>query len=63
MFRLMSWTRLTAAAVVLVVLPLAHVVPAVVTLAVIAAVLVVLNTVELLRVERIGWRAMLARRA
>lgn len=62
MFRLVSWTRLTAAAVVLVLLPIAPYVPALAALAGLAAVLVVLNTIELMRVEHIGWRAMLSRR-
>jgi low temperature requirement protein LtrA len=62
MFRLVSTTRLGAAAAVLAVLPLARYVPALATLVVIAVVLAVLNTVELLRVERIGWRALLERR-
>jgi low temperature requirement protein LtrA len=63
MFRLVSWTRLTAAAVVLALLPVAPYVPALASLFGLAVVLAVLNTVELLRVERIGWRALLSRRA
>jgi low temperature requirement protein LtrA len=62
MFRLVSTTRLTAAAAVLVLLPLAPHAPALVTLILLAAVLVVLNAVELIRVEQIGWRARLRRR-
>jgi low temperature requirement protein LtrA len=62
MFRLVSWTRLTTAAVVLVLLPLAPLVPALVALAAIAVVLAVLNAIELAIVERIGWRAKLSRR-
>jgi low temperature requirement protein LtrA len=57
MFRLVSSTRLTAAAGVLVLLPAAIVAPALVSLSVLAVLLIVLNTVELARVERIGWRA------
>jgi low temperature requirement protein LtrA len=57
MFRLMSWTRLTAAAAVLVLLPIAPHVPALATLFGLALILIVLNTVELMRVEQIGWRA------
>jgi low temperature requirement protein LtrA len=63
MFRLVSWTRLTAAAAVLLLLPVARYVPALAALLGIAVVLVVLNVVELMRVERIGWRALLSRRA
>lgn len=63
MFRLVSWTRLTAAAVVLVVvLPLTAYVTALGSLCLLAAVLIGLNVVEYARVERIGWRAMLAAR-
>jgi low temperature requirement protein LtrA len=62
MFRLVSWTRLTAAGVVLLVLPLARVVPALATLVVLAVALAVLNTVELMRVEHLGWRTLLQRR-
>jgi low temperature requirement protein LtrA len=63
MFRLVSWTRLTAAAAVLLTLPIARHVPALATLGLLALVLIVLNTVELMRVERIGWQALLARRS
>jgi low temperature requirement protein LtrA len=63
MFRLVSWTRLTAAAAVVAVLPIARYVPALVTLTALAAILIALNTVELIRVEQIGFRALLARRA
>jgi low temperature requirement protein LtrA len=62
MFRLVSTTRLTAAGVVLLLLPVAPHVPALVTLGALALVLAVLNAVELARVEQIGWRARLARR-
>jgi low temperature requirement protein LtrA len=60
MFRLMSWTRLGTAAVTLVLLPLAAVLPAIAALAVLALVLAALNSLEYLRVEHIGWRALLA---
>jgi low temperature requirement protein LtrA len=63
MFRLMSWTRLTAAAAVLVLLPLASLLVSMAAIGLLAAVLAVLNTVEYLRVEHIGWRALLAARA
>jgi low temperature requirement protein LtrA len=59
MFRLVSSTRLIAAAVALVILPVAPYLPALTGL---AAVVAVLNVVELLRVEHSGWRAQLARR-
>jgi hypothetical protein len=62
MFRLVSWTRLTAAAGVLVFLPVAIVLPALAALAVLAAGVAALNVVEYARVEKIGWRALLARR-
>lgn len=56
MFRLVSWTRLSAAAVVLVLTPAAPHVPALASLIGLAVVLGVLNVVELMRVEQIGWR-------
>jgi low temperature requirement protein LtrA len=62
MFRLVSTTRLTAAGAVLVLLPIAPHWPALLTLVVLAALLVVLNAVELARVEQIGWRARLSAR-
>ena len=62
MFHLVSTTRLTAAgAVVLLIVPAAHL-PATAALVLLAAVLIALNTVEYLRVDSIGWRALLARR-
>ena len=62
MFHLVSTTRLTAAAVVVVLLvPAAHL-PATAALVLLALVLAALNTVEYLRVDAIGWRARLARR-
>jgi low temperature requirement protein LtrA len=57
MFRLVSWTRLSAAAAVLLLLPLAPHIPALVSLTCLALVLAVLNGIELMRVEHIGWRA------
>jgi len=57
MFRLVSYTRLTAAAVVLALTPLAPHVPALAALIGLAVVLAVLNAVELRRVEKSGWRA------
>ena len=62
MFRLVSWTRLTAAAGALVLLPVAVVLPALAALALLAAGVAALNVVEYARVEKIGWRALLARR-
>jgi low temperature requirement protein LtrA len=52
MFRLVSTTRLSAAAVVLVLLPIARHVPALAALILVAAVLVGLNVVEYIRVRR-----------
>jgi low temperature requirement protein LtrA len=62
MFRLVSWTRLTAAAGVLLLVPLAQAVPAVVSLVLLAVTLAVLNVVEYARVQQVGWRALLERR-
>jgi low temperature requirement protein LtrA len=62
MFRLISWTRLIAAAGVLVLLPAAAYLPALAGLAVLAIGVAVLNVVEFDRVAHIGWRALLARR-
>jgi hypothetical protein len=63
MFHLVSWTRLTAAAVVVVVVqPLSAVVSALGTLCLLALVLIGLNVVEYTRVKQIGWRALLAAR-
>jgi low temperature requirement protein LtrA len=63
MFRLVSTTRLTAAAAALAILPLAPHIPALATLVALALVLAVLNAVELAQVEQVGWRARLTRRA
>lgn len=52
MFKLVSTTRLTAAAVMLVVLPIAPHVPSLAALILVAAVLVGLNVVEYIRVRR-----------
>jgi low temperature requirement protein LtrA len=52
MFRAWSVTRLTAAAGVLVLLPVAHLVPALAAILLLAAVVVGLNVVEYLRVAR-----------
>lgn len=54
MFRLWSTTRLIAAAVVLVLIPLAAVVPGLAALALLAVVVLALNVVEFLRVRRAG---------
>lgn len=59
MFRLLSTTRLSAAAVVLVLLPGAAYVPALAALAGLALVVATLNFVELSRNAEIGWRARL----
>lgn len=61
MFRLVSVTRLTTAGLVLLLLPAAAYVPALAGLAGLAVVVAGLNTVELLRVQRSGWRARVAR--
>jgi len=63
MFRLVSTTRLSASAVVLVLMPAAAHGPSVAALAGLALVVGGLNAIEWARVERIGWRAALARRA
>ena len=63
MFRLVSRTRLTAAAVVLAMMPAAPHVPALASLVGLAVVLAVLNTHELMVVQQTGWRAMLRRPA
>lgn len=57
MFRLVSWTRLCSAAVVLALMPIAPHVPALVSLVGIAIALAVLNVVEYARVEQTGWRS------
>jgi low temperature requirement protein LtrA len=62
MFRLVSWTRLTAAVVVVLLLPLTVFLPALATLLVLAAAVAVLNGVEFVQNSRLGWRALLARR-
>jgi low temperature requirement protein LtrA len=59
MFRLVSTTRLTAAAAVILLLPAAPYLPALAALTGLAVVVAVLNAVELSRVEQIGWRARL----
>jgi low temperature requirement protein LtrA len=63
MFRLVSTTRLTAALGVLLLAVPAAFVPALVAVAALALLLVVLNAVELARVQQIGWRALLAGRS
>jgi hypothetical protein len=62
MFRLLSATRLTAAAVVLVLTPAATLVPALAALAVLAVVVAGLNVAESAKVEHIGWATRLAER-
>ena len=62
MFRLVSVTRLTTAAVVLALLPVAPYVPALAAVTALALVVAVLNVVELLNVNQIGWQAKLTRR-
>jgi low temperature requirement protein LtrA len=57
MFHLVSKTRLSTAAVVVLLCPIAPNVPALASLLVLAAVLAVLNGVELLVNAREGWRA------
>jgi low temperature requirement protein LtrA len=63
MFRLVSWTRLTTAAVVLAFALVVPHIPALATLVVLALILAALNIVEYTRVGHIGWRAKLLRRA
>jgi low temperature requirement protein LtrA len=63
MFRLVSVTRLAAAAAVLVLLPVAAYLPRIASLILLAMLLAVLNVVEWLRVTKTGWRAALARRS
>ena len=63
MFRLVSWTRLSAAAAVIALVPVGIYSDALVSLIAIATVLVALNAIEYMRVEQIGWRAKLARRS
>ena len=53
MFRLVSWTRLSAAAVVVVALPVALPAPALTSLVVLGSILAVLNVVEMVRVGRL----------
>jgi low temperature requirement protein LtrA len=62
MFHLVSWTRLTTAGAVLVLIPLAQRMDALAALVVLALVLAALNIVEYARVSSIGWRALLERR-
>jgi low temperature requirement protein LtrA len=62
MFRLVSRTRLAAAAVTLLLLPAAPFVPALAAVAGLAVVLAVLNVHELRTDGRSGWRARLAAR-
>jgi low temperature requirement protein LtrA len=57
MFRLVSRTRLTAAAIVLAMLPLAPLVPALAAVLALAAVIAGLNAFELRTNVRSGWRA------
>jgi low temperature requirement protein LtrA len=61
MFRLVSTTRLVAAAAVLALFAVVRFLPALATLAMLAAVLVVLNAVEWARVEHLGFRELAAR--
>jgi low temperature requirement protein LtrA len=63
MFRLVSTTRLGAAGVVLLTMLAVPHVPALVALIMLAVILAGLNGLELARVEHIGWRAVLGRRA
>ena len=63
MFRLVSVTRLGAAAVVLLALPAATLIPALGAIALLALLLAALNVLELARVEHLGWQALLRRRS
>jgi low temperature requirement protein LtrA len=62
MFHLVSWTRLGASALVLVLLPLAPHVPALAALTGLALVIAALNALELAVVQHHGWRALVAAR-
>jgi low temperature requirement protein LtrA len=62
MFRLVSWTRLVAAGIVLVLMVAAPHMPSLAATTMLALALGVLNLVELMRVEQIGWRALLSAR-
>jgi low temperature requirement protein LtrA len=62
MFRLVSTTRLAATGVVVVAMFPARLLPATAALALLAVVLIGLNTIEWMRVNQIGWRARLSRR-
>lgn len=62
MFRLVSVTRLSAAAAVAALIPLAVNLPALASLTALAVVVAVLNVIEMARVQRTGWRARLSRR-
>ncbi len=57
MFRLVSYTRLTTALVVLALLPLAQALPALASIGLLAVPLVLLNVYEWLHNNKIGWRA------
>lgn len=57
MFRLVSWTRLSAAAAVLVLVPVAQALPALAAITLVALLLLALNSVEWAMNQRIGWRA------
>ena len=63
MFRLVSWTRLSAAAAVIVLVPVGIYADALVSLIALAIVVVALNVVEYARVEQIGWRTLTAKRS
>lgn len=62
MFHLLSTTRLSAAALVLLLLPGARYLPALASLYALAAIVAALNLIEHLRNAQIGWRAALDRR-
>ena len=63
MFRLLSTTRLAAAATVAAVGAVAPFIPAVATLFGLAVAIATLNVIEWMRNEQTGWRARLARRS
>jgi hypothetical protein len=60
MFRLVSFTRLSAAGTVLAVLPVVPLLPSAASVALLALIVAGLNVVEWSRNNRIGWRARLA---
>jgi low temperature requirement protein LtrA len=61
MFRLVSWTRLSATAVTLALIPIAPSVPAIASVSALAIVITVLNVGEWLLSRRLGWTDVMAK--